>query len=556
MGRNDSALVWGIAEMVQELQKLIAHGVIGIYNSFEITEIIGFKRDNNPKNFLTVVVAEPAEPPTSDVSENYFLNESRLTLNADWKVGIVRYRISLQALVYALNGFSQTGEWKPGRAPLQVGALVAIPPQFVPADSFKENPWNRILKNNFFEGSHVLELFDTSKLYVRFLLEDSRLLTKLARLIGSYAPVAVDGLSDRLGNVLIQLPVTVISTATRGSPEGHYTVTLGWHPEVPSRPVRITAEIYEDSTVEAYDSAIINAGSVTLRLNSRGGGARTHIWDEHNLVLLGATPVTAFITSMALSMHAVGSGTEAHTREFQLPDNEGHIRIQSILLQPAERPHMIGSAPERPREPWRQSRVFKKSLVVLQTHKEFVQYGHAASDDRGKALEDIRWLIEKYGAEGVWLWDPYLQADDVLHTLFFCPHDGVELRALTAGEEPRSYNSKAEKSAKQGTPSTALQSWERKQALRLETAKGDCCGLRLEFRIRKGRAGWPFHDRFIIFPKKDGPAVAWSLGTSVNGLGKQHHILQKVSNGELIANAFRDLWNELDAIEHLVWKTL
>ena len=163
MGRNDSALVWGIAEMVQELQKLIAHGVIGIYHSFEITEIVGFKGDNNPTNFLTVVVAEPAEPPASDASENLFLNESRLSLNAHWKVGVVRYRISLQALADALNGFSQTGEWKPGRAPLQVGALVAVAPQFVPADSFEENPWNRVLKNNFCEGSHVLELLVVSQ---------------------------------------------------------------------------------------------------------------------------------------------------------------------------------------------------------------------------------------------------------------------------------------------------------------------------------------------------------------------------------------------------------
>lgn len=97
-------------------------------------------------------------------------------------------------------------------------------------------------------------------------------------------------------------------------------------------------------------------------------------------------------------------------------------------------------------------------------------------------------------------------------------------------------------------------SWKDQQGARLDFAKGNCQGLSLEFRIRKGGAGWPFHDRFIIFPKNDGAAIAWSLGTSVNSLGRQHHILQKVSNGELIANAFRDLWDKLDSAEYLVWR--
>ena len=212
MESDGSAIVWGMAHTVQELKKLTKNGIIGIYRSFEITEIIGSQQGNEPVNFLTLAVAEPAVSPTGEVPEAHFLNQSRLKLSSTgWKFGIARYRIPLQTLVDAVNHFSLTGEWKPGSDPLQVGTLKAVPSQFVPADAFDEDPWNRVLKNNFWEGSHVLELFDTTKQHVQFLLDDSRLLTSLAQLINPHAPIAVDGLSDRLGNVLIQLPVTAIS---------------------------------------------------------------------------------------------------------------------------------------------------------------------------------------------------------------------------------------------------------------------------------------------------------------------------------------------------------
>jgi len=58
----------------------------------------------------------------------------------------------------------------------------------------------------------------------------------------------------------------------------------------------------------------------------------------------------------------------------------------------------------------------------------------------------------------------------------------------------------------------------------------------------------------LIFPYVENVALAWSLGTSVNGLGKQHHILQRVDDGRIIADAFEKLWTQLDPPEHLIWK--
>ena len=77
--------------------------------------------------------------------------------------------------------------------------------------------------------------------------------------------------------------------------------------------------------------------------------------------------------------------------------------------------------------------------------------------------------------------------------------------------------------------------------------------LNLEIRGKIGTNGYDFHDRFLIFPSEK-PKV-WSLGISVNQLGKSHHILQEVKNAKHILNAFNQLWEELNREECLVWKS-
>ncbi|MCP3024295.1 VPA1262 family N-terminal domain-containing protein [Cupriavidus basilensis] len=590
-------IFWDVARTLAKLDELVKPGVVGFYRSVEVTEVLGVQ-GKAFTNFLTLAVAEPLEA-TSEIDwKSVLLNgkERHRLPGTEWDVGIAQYRLPLKTFLEKVVELGTTGQWKPAPISIQTGTLAAVPPQFVPSDGSDHHPWNGVLKNNFFEGSHVLELFDTTKQHVRFLLDDSRRLTNLAKIVGGYLPIKVDGMSDRLGNVIIQLPVTVMSTAVRGSPEGDHSVAVVWHPDVPHRNVRIAAEIWQDSTVTSFDSAVISAGEAKLQLNSPGGGARTHIWDEEKHILLSATPPVTFFTSAHVSVSVDHPRNEPVRREFLLADSAGEQLTQSLeLINPVEPRRLIGSIPEVPREPWVSQRVFGESVASLKARKEFVQYGldepkeqDAAEQQAAKgndtddedtegedttpettsrklgrrmaALEDLRWLIAKHGGEGVWLWDPFLNADDVLRTLYFCPHNGVPLRALTAGKRPPGDEQKKNEDEMSQRDRERLareraKKNKREQGEQLEAAKGNCHGLQLEFRIREGSAGWGFHDRFIIFPRAQGSALAWSLGTSINSFGNEHHILQKVSHGEPIAQAFKDLWERLEGARYLIWKT-
>ncbi|MGK5042189.1 VPA1262 family N-terminal domain-containing protein [Janthinobacterium sp. GB1R12] len=589
---HKKTIVWDVARTLAKLEELVEPGVIGFYHSVEITEVIGVQ-GKVVTNFLTLAVAEPLESSSEDDGKPVFLNKKRpRLLGTDFKIGIVRYRLSLRTFLEKIAEFGSSGQWRPNGAPIQTGTLIAVPPQFVPSDGNDHHPWNGVLKNNFFEGAHVLELFDTTKTHLRFLFEDSRKLTNLAQIVNNYLPMKVDGISDRLGNIIIQLPVTVVSTAVLCLPEADHSVTVTWHPDVPPRGVRISAEIWQDSTVTSFDSAVADAGIAKLQLNSPNGGARTLVWDEKRHILLSATPPLDFMTSFSLSMSVVPFGTEPGYRKFLLADSTGKERMQLLeLIPPAEPTQIIGNVVDAPREPWVSQRVFGESVTSLKARKEFVQYGideatkqHTTKKDglpkeyskgedmklegisrkyvkRLTALEDLWWLMKEHGTEGVWLWDPFLNAEDVLHTLFFCPHNKVPLRALTAGKAAPEFTQQlniancSSEQARQRLARERARQERQEQAAQLEAAKGNCHGLQLEFRIREGGAGWGFHDRFIIFPRAQGSALAWSLGTSINSFGDEHHILQKVSHGEPIAQAFQDLWGQLEGADYLIWKT-
>jgi hypothetical protein len=306
-------------------------------------------------------------------------------------------------------------------------------------------------------------------------------------------------------------------------------------------------------------------------------GGRYVVWDDANEIIVGASAQTAFFGSVG-DIRITSRGMSDATREFFKPTvADSAPELVKVLLK--EKATSSQGSHSNLREPWRSERLFRESLHTLQQRKEFVQYRGLSGAGRDEALADVRWLLDKHGSGGAWLWDPYLDAKDVLNTLFHCPYPDVDLRALSAGmtatedEQVRAKVSsetivcwrrfrwlnqllalmgcKTDQSKK---PSAGAM-WRERQFDLLETSKGNGKGLSFEFRVRSGSAGWPFHDRFLIFPAAPEGSIAWSLGTSVNALGGKHHILQKVSDGELIRQSFLELWDALDAPDYLVWKT-
>lgn len=222
------------------------------------------------------------------------------------------------------------------------------------------------------------------------------------------------------------------------------------------------------------------------------------------------------------------------------------IEKYRIEIKSIDHPVKVGNpSPFAYREAIRK-RLYNEERQRLARGLVFKQYGMSNCEDaeHQQALCDIRTLLERHGQRGAWLWDPFIDYQDIINTLFFCPYHGVVLRALG------SY--KNVKNNPTGKPES-FEDWLCQQRSGFTEPGNNYYGLHLEFREQYGTQGWPFHDRFLIFPRSDEASLAWSLGCSVNKMG-EHHILQQVTNGQMIADAFDELWDVLDDDTHRVWK--
>lgn len=542
MAEKSTRSDWTPDQSVAEIRRLIANGLLGLYTRAEVTEIVAFLPGApRPVNLFTLLVAE--EAPTSEAGDGHFLNQSRIRIHGlqGWKFGIHRYTLPVDQLVSTFDRLVSTGIWDASGEELDQQASAARPPQFVPPDFVEKIPWNRVLKNNFWNGSYVVEWGDTEKAKLKPIFTSPHLLQALSEAINEYVPVSLASLSDRLGSIALQLPVTVLMAQFNSGPDGTFVLETGWHPHSVPRPLRATVELEFDKVITGYRSTTVDGERTVLLVPPGPGAHRGFLWDEANGLVMAATGLGAFIHTIAMNLQPVAP----EPRVFSLPDENGEWKPQRISVHSTLK-SLVGSPENDGNEGWTRRRMYREETLQLVRERRFVQYRPQPgqqSVEHERALNDIRYLIDQYGEEGAWLWDPYLSALDILKTLFFSKNSGADLRGLTAGKETVEQSS-----------GTDFDVYKRLQVDAFKSARSNFRGMKFEFRAKSGSSGWKFHDRFLIFPRKERGALAWSLGTSINSLGKAHHILQRIDDGQQVMDAFVELWDELQGPDHLIWK--
>ena len=540
---------WDSLRARQEMSRLIAPGVLGFYTHFEATEVFATRGSGAPVNVFSVLVAEERLPDASEAPR--YLNPERIKVRSlpDWNFGIKRYVKPIAELVPLFDTLCDAKEWRGSGQTLQVADLVSIPTQFVPADTTGPVPWNRVLKNNFWNGSHVFEWADAKKSALQPLYDDPPRLQELSEAVRAFVPMGLASLSDRLGNIVVQFPITVlIAKFAELRASGDFTLTIAWHPRASPRVLRASCEMHYDDAIPAFNSVSVQGTETLLPMHDGQGLHRGVLWDDENHVLLSATGDMSFISTVVFNLHVV----DPERRVFTVPDGKGGEKTVRFGFTPKPIRNVVGEPKSNPAGDWTRGRMYREETDQLLAERRFVQYKPEPGQQlHEKALDDVRFLIDRHGEEGVWLWDPYFSAEDVTNTLFYCRFFGAELRALTAGYIPPG----GDQSMRPEVSLPPSAQFAADQRTKLTGIKSNLRGLHLEYRMRTGSAGWSFHDRFLIFAAAERAALAWSLGTSINSLGAQHHILQRVDDGQRISDAFAELWEALDQPEHLIWKT-
>lgn len=520
---------------------LAKSGVMGHFDHFELIEVIRYSDGKSEAtNVLTLAIA--VENGAARQTEK--LNDKRIRLSAakGYFFGVFRSMLTADSLRQALQEYLTAKMWNPGGMPISVGTLEPVAKQFVPPTGSIEVPLNRVLKNNFFSGSYVLELFDAGKQSLQDFFKSPTALLQLSDAISEIVPLGISAIADRLGNIIVQFPVEAIRACFRSN-GASFVAEIAWHPKIPPRQVTVTASVIHDHLLISHGQKQAGLGLTSVCDDPGHGVLHGYVWDDENGVLLAATGEQAFIKTVALNLAMIAP--EPRLIPERLDDLVAKVRIKQ------SHPPSLSFIGENPKlsltEPIRR-RVYEEELAKLIRQRTFIQYGahpYSESLERQRALDDVRSLIAAHGANGVWLWDPFLGPQDVLDTLFYNPTMGAPMRALTLLKEPVCVG-----------PADSTKR-ERRDTYRTELSQlpGNHYGLNIEFRSAHGPSGWDFHDRFLIFPKSnDDRAKAWSLGTSVNSLGKSHHILQQVENAQLIADAFESLWDAVENCGNVIWK--
>lgn len=539
------------AEFLRNIERLSQPGVLGFYNCCEVTEVFAIAQDNSLVNVFSIVVSEEHSPIPAQTEPDLITPELIRVNGSGYKgFGVCRYNINLERLHQITKEFIEHGYWKPNSKELMLGDILFTRPKFVPPEATESAPLNSVLKNNFWNGSHVLELFNQDKAHFRCFFDKPTLLQELSEKIHSIIPIKLASLSDRLGSIIFQFPVDVLRSKFGFNGETALTLELAWDKRVLNRAVAVTSTKKLDKAYSGFALQVIDSNTTNINTGDSTGLTNSYLWDTQHHLLLASSGGVAALRQIFLASHPLDS----EPRQIVLSDSDAagvedikshRIRVMSGGLNSNS---LIGEeAFDAVYKDQIGERQYSQEQADLLKKKDFVQYGRHTGRGHNEAINDLRGLIGTYSEYGAWLWDPFLNAVDIMKTLFFCTHGNAALRALGSSD------SKTRKI--HDINYSELEQWKNNQKTIFNTPGNNHHSLDLEFRIRHGETGWSFHDRFLIFPMKvtQEPRV-YSLGTSVNSLGKDHHILQRTSNGRLVADAFQELWDQLQSDEFLVWK--
>lgn len=522
---------------LDRFRALTAPGVVSDFAGCEVTEIVATIRGHNgPQNVFTIAVLDDSNAATPLA----FLNSGRRLRVAElpgWQFGVCRYRVNLADFENGLSAFDANGVWALSGNPLGSPALRQADPQFVPPDQATPIPLNKVLKNNFWAGSHILEWADPAKALFKPIFDKPAILSELAASVLSFVPIDLAVLSDRLGNVMVQVPVTLLTAQCAELRDGTgYLINPIWRPRFTPRPLRATVSAEFDETITGHVTGTVLDTPITLPLISGSAVPQAYLLDEDRNILMAATGALSHISVINVTTHMLG---RAEPRTFNFIGRDGSPQSQRIALAPPKSQMQIGTPRQDPNGGFTQKRLYQLDTERVKRERLFEQYGLPGTEpeaEHQRVLSDIIDLMRVHGEAGAWLWDPYLEAVDLYETLFFSPHGGSDLRALSGGDTVE-----CEK----------VEDFIARQKASFAAVTGNLLGLRLDYRVAHSMDAIRFHDRFLIFPKEGGD-LAWSLGTSVNGLGKQHHILQKAADGQRVSNAFQQMWDRMGQ-DQRVW---
>lgn len=531
-----------------DFNTLINSGTLNRCNFVEVIQIILLgKKDKLCWNYFTHLLF--SSTPTDQRAREY-LTASPQSINSEYKIIITRETISKADALNVLQNAVEKQKWEWGDDVALLDDVFPIDPQFIPetdptgsktSDSTLVPIEQALYGSNFMGGYYVCELFSAKTILSASISLDDR--RKIQEII-SKAKIEFDieSLSDRIGNIVCKIPMDIIRhKPVRLSPErgiaGQFTLKNSC-----TEPVECLLQIIlenDNTIIETRVEEMVFSGQNEIKeycIDPNRYNNRIILSDKKSGIIYYAairdysfgsnyysmiTPPQYGIQSSLVRPIVVG-GEDIEIKLTNIA-GIGEVSIEKEIYEMEKRQHKWMTEYEYTHH-------FFRSFVAGQ-EKEAIQTVIDICNDR-----DLFWDLEE-----VWLVDPYLSADDILRTVAYCGKHGICIKCLT---HIASINGNRETRTEATENESLFEATVSKYNGILKKALNKQKDLKLEYRTVAGMPGITFHDRYLILKYGLNKSRAWSLGISVNSLGKSHHIIQIVQSPMDVIETIDTIWNQ------------
>lgn len=519
---------------------LLQEGNIAFYKACEVTQIFIYDKSKEKAfNYYCLFVFD--ELNQTDKETEYLLPKSE-SLNETLSLGVQRKRISIEKTRQVFEELQQ-GELNYDEECEISSNLVLLPKSFISNSSNKTIMLNNILKPNYWGDNYIVEFFDETKDILNITKSNRRIIDLINNKLKSLVSVKLDlsKVYDRIGNIIFQFPITLLKTEIISNRDSvNLSVNTEYHPSV-TKPKNLHIEMRSqfDNIITGFSSSETSELSIRSVLKvGDDNNLQTSIFDKDSNLLLHSSELI-FCNSIICNGRIGMQYSEPRT----ITQKDGKVKEIELFFN-----EDFGIRKSQQNDYFEQINKRKRNNKIIQSSGDYKIFKGNQNED---ALNFIRTKLSNLSNDikEICLWDPYLRASDIMKTLYF-ENTGIPFRCISSYQKAKKLNENEETI---NDEKKIFESFckEQKQAF-LDNSNN--LRVSLKFLAQHGIYGWRFHDRFLIFIPKDNSdlPIVYSLGTSVNSLGKEHHIVQKVTNPREILNNFEELWSLLDNGECIV----
>ena len=535
---------------IKDFKLLSTPGIIGAYKECELTHIFLIETKTKKLFHYYALLSYEEFSEQSSKPKGNFLTPSPIEINNSYKLGIKQSRVSFdQAKIIfynlCLNNLSIDNQ------SFSISKLITILPKtHIPLMWETEySLLHKILKPNFWGDCYILKFFSNQYPFEGILSDKD--LIKINKEIKKYINIDLDSINDRIGSFIFQFPITLVK--------------VNFHPMDDWCNGEISIKTYppfgqNDNIMSIISTELDNVLTSCNIFEGVSNKNFIELGDSHNYELLVINKENKLIyhhfKGNFIRYCLIGGSIGIHNSEprtFITSDNE-EVKIDLLSNDLSAGISPNDNYDERIHKRIKHNEIIKLSNGFMIFNKQ-----------RKEALSKIRKIIQdnSNNSSEIWIMDPYLLSKDIIDTLYYNFIKGIKLKCITSYKKSRmlvDYHEKENKKyskiknilvclfkKKRNSKNYYFNKYKLEQQEYLLTHSNNL-NIILDFRATHDTTGFNFHDRFLFFIPADIEAIpiVYSLGTSINSLGTDHHIMQQVPDPRKLVYNFMELWKLLD----------